>query len=244
MELVVHQASVFSERMTFKEDSSLLELLVKEESSIFKPNRLCYRLSTIILAVVEIFFYRGLYDFRNPMVLVCDSDLEKIFDVSSFHRSQLTQRIKKHLKEKSGSESPVSYVKFFDEMQQVMRFYSQMDQAKTVVVQHQTFDIEGSYLVNPRFLKVLRSVKKLNKNQNVLSYRDICSATSEYILSNKHELFDLRNIQIAKVKGNLLGAAFRVDYFCRSQVTSFIRGQLKAVRQSKRLRSKRLNNLF
>jgi len=42
---------------------------------------------------------------------------------------------------------------------------------------------------------------------------------SKYIMANKERLFDLRNVKIVMVKNDLLGTAFKLDYFHRSQVT-------------------------
>ena len=49
---------------------------------------------------------------------------------------------------------------------------------------------------------------------------------SQYIVGNKERLFDPRNICVAFVKDDPLGAAFGVDAFHRCQITSLMRKQI------------------
>ena len=49
---------------------------------------------------------------------------------------------------------------------------------------------------------------------------------SQYILDNKDRLFDDRNIKIAHVGQDILGIAFNVKAFHRTQVTTLLRNQL------------------
>merc|ERR1711976_933955 len=88
------------------------------------------------------------------------------------------------------------------------------------------FDIEGRYWVKPLFLKVLRQVRGVNPTQVVFSYREVTSYLSQYILDNKDNFFDNRNIKIAHVEGDPLGIAFNVKVFHRTQVTTLLRNQL------------------
>merc|ERR1711962_1447062 len=88
------------------------------------------------------------------------------------------------------------------------------------------FDIEGRYWVKPLFLKVLRQVRGVNPTQVVFSYREVASYLSQYILDNKDNFFDNRNIKIAHVEGDPLGIAFDVKVFHRTQVTTLLRNQL------------------
>jgi len=88
------------------------------------------------------------------------------------------------------------------------------------------FDIEGRYWVKPLFLKVLRQVRGVNPTQVVFSYGEVTSYLSQYILDNKDNFFDNRNIKIAHVEGDPLGIAFNVKVFHRTQVTTLLRNQL------------------
>ena len=54
---------------------------------------------------------------------------------------------------------------------------------------------------------------------NISLILQVCSMVSKYIMANKERLFDLRNVKIVMVKNDLLGTAFKLDYFHRSQVT-------------------------
>ena len=57
------------------------------------------------------------------------------------------------------------------------------------------------------------------KFNNFLLNIQITSNLGKYIMQNKNQFFDMRNIRIALVENDLLGFAFGVKAFARSQVT-------------------------
>lgn len=94
------------------------------------------------------------------------------------------------------------------------------------------FDADKKFWVKPNFLKVLRMVQAVDKRQLVFTYREIAGYLSQYIMENKKKFFDQRNIKVALVQGDPLGAAFNVKAFHRSQVTNLIRNQLIPYQES------------
>jgi hypothetical protein len=73
------------------------------------------------------------------------------------------------------------------------------------------------FKVQPKFLNVIRSVEGCDPDQTVFNYQEIVELFSKYILSNRHEIFDPRNLKVALVENSLLGAAFNVSSFHRCQ---------------------------
>ena len=88
------------------------------------------------------------------------------------------------------------------------------------------FDVNGRFYVKPHFLRVLRKVAVVDKSQILFTYKEVTSYLSQYILDNKDRFFDDRNIKIAHVEQDILGIAFNVKAFHRTQVTTLLRNQL------------------
>lgn len=85
------------------------------------------------------------------------------------------------------------------------------------------FNPKLRYYVKPKFLKVL---KTMVKNQETFTYEELAKHLSNYILSKRDQFFDERNIKVCMVKDDILGEAFNVKAFHRSQVTSFLKFQI------------------
>jgi len=221
---------------TFRKNSKLFKFLVKKKSTLVKSTKSSYRLSTVQLAVAEIIVREKLYDPLNPQVIVCDKELEEALDVSCLQRSQLGSFIERHFRFLTGFEPMSSLRLYLKDLHLLVQLYDSIEQPKTGPVPQTNFDIEGHYQLKPEFIKVIRTVRKMRKNQTVLSYRDICYATSEYIMGHKCEFFDLRNITILNLKGDQMGVAFGVNFLSRPQITSYIRGQLITLKRSERLK--------
>ena len=75
-------------------------------------------------------------------------------------------------------------------------------------------------------MQVLRSVQDTPQNKAVFTYNEITSYLSEYILDNQAKFFDKRNIKVAHVENDILGIAFGVKVFHRTQVTALLQKQL------------------
>ena len=58
----------------------------------------------------------------------------------------------------------------------------------------------------------------MDLSQTEFSYEEVTALLSKYILSRRHEIFDLRNIKLALVANDPLGDAFGVKAFHKIQV--------------------------
>ena len=76
------------------------------------------------------------------------------------------------------------------------------------------------------FLMVLRSQHDTDQLALFFPYRNISEMLFNYIVKNKADLFDLRNVRIAHVEGTLLEKAFKVKAFARQQIHALLRSQL------------------
>jgi len=87
-------------------------------------------------------------------------------------------------------------------------------------------DKDSRFKMYPQLWSALSQLKDFNKNQTVFSYDEIATLLSKYILENKAKLFDVRNIKLAIVKDDPIGAAFGVQSFHRCQVTDLLRSRI------------------
>lgn len=216
----------------FHKDSSLFRFL-KDNSELVSGDSRCYRLSTIHLAIEQIIRRKNLFDPRNPEVVVCNQELEEVFDVKSFTRGELKTLIEKHFL--SSDSIHLSSSRLCNEELKSIIECRHFPSVSRVTPSIANFDIEGTYLVNPAFMQALKETGKVATGLTVLPYRFVCNLLADYIMMKKCELIDLRNIRVINAKGDQLSKAFNMDYFSRSQVTSLIRSQLRPVRRSKRL---------
>jgi len=96
-------------------------------------------------------------------------------------------------------------------------------------------DTNGSYRVRRPFRKVLKNLPGVDKDKSVFSYKELVGHLSQYILVNKDRLFDSRNSMVVLCQGDLLGKAFGLQAFHRSQVTSLLRKQLLSKEKVKKM---------
>lgn len=219
----------------FRKNSSLFQFL-KNNSKEVKDESRRYRLSTIYLITEQIINRDCLFDPQNPEIVVCNQELEEVFDVKYFRRSELHDLIGEHLMNSDSSRlgSPRLCQKDIKSIFEC-RAFPPVPQLRHNAAE---FDKEGSYLVSPAFMKALQETGKVTTQDRILPYRTICRLTSDYIMSKKCDLFDLRNIRIINVKNDQLSKVFNANYLSHSQMASFIRSQLKPVRRSKRLQKR------
>lgn len=220
----------------FKQDSSLHQYL-SEESNLITRDRIRYRNITVYLELEKIIDRKNLFDSTNPQIIVPDNKLEDVLDVSRIHRDHLKQVIDKHFEQDYSIGLNLAAAN--EELKELTELRKRHKQITPVT----DFDINGDYKVNPSLQLLIKTVTNSNSYQNVFRYREITEAISAYIMQNKEELFDLRNILVIR-SDSLLKRVFRVNYFSRSQITSLIRRDLQQVRRSRRLKIiKRLKGL-
>ena len=129
-----------------------------------------------------------LYDPKNMGLIITNIDLELAFGQKFLHISELRDAVLTHMQY----------------MPPIMLPLMPGPQEFPPPVLPQGFDKEAQFMVTPKFLKVLHKVPGVDKNQRSFSYSQLCSLLSSYILMNKDDFFDARNIRIAHIEGDLL----------------------------------------
>lgn len=243
----VENLKIYYEPRVFVENSTLHLYLAKYQPMLIFRERFDYNLYEVLTALKKIIKTKKLFDENNPIVVMCDQELEYALDVKALHLSEMREYVCKQLHLKETNDLSVSQPATLPATQiaqnsaslsaQVSDFYniilpSWSSSANNVIARNNSttqFDIEADYVVKYNFLKVLRAVEGVDQNKIIFSYRDVANLLSKYIINNIYKLCDHRNIRVIFVENDLLGAAFGVKVFARCQITLLMRQQLLVV---------------
>lgn len=214
------QYTIYTLPRKFKSDAKLHPFLAMKTPDMIKANIFEYTLFTVLSAMRSLISTERLYDANNTTVIICSLELEKALGMKSLHVTEvrdvvLTQmevlqpELLASLPESHPAETVRNNAPVGGQQQPAGKF-----------------DVNGRFYVKPHFLRVLRTVQGIDKSQILFSYKEVTSYLSQYILDHKDRFFDDRNIKIAHVENDLLGVAFNVKAFHRTQVTTLLRNQL------------------
>jgi len=191
-----------------------------------------YALYQIMLALKLIITREKLYDKENPTIIICDDILEDALEVRALHVSDTKEYITKQCFPITQEEQADVGVGATTNNEPDRGHFTlpcwASTSANAVVARANAVsncNAEDKFTVKPDFLKVLRTVPGFVEAA-VFTYTEICKLLSAYIMANKDKFFDVRNNRVALVENDLLGKAFGVQAFARSQVTSLLRSQL------------------
>ena len=193
----------------FKPASKLNNFLISKTG----VNKSYYSLIDILLILRDVIKRESLFDPGNVSVIFCSGELEDTLNVRAFHLSQLRALILAHV-------TKLQSVTLDD------------DPTPTRIIRHASLSMcsrtnkDARFTLKPAFLKVIQSVQGTNLGKTVFTYSEIRTLLSMYIVSRKDQLFDQRNIELALVDKDLLGEAFKLAGFHKSQLPKLIQGQL------------------
>ena len=233
----------------FRPDSLLHSYLVRKLPAFFSKDRTDYSLELVLRALTKIIKDEILYDPQNPMIIMCDLDLEIALNRRAFHVSDFVEIVAAQffpLEDRVEGSSKVTRTELkagaiSDPDGFLLPMWASKTANAVVARAHKlqtVFDIESSYYVKPAFLKVLRMVEGVDQTQIIFKYKDITNLLSQYITARKDELFDLRNISVALVENDPLGYAFGVRAFARSQVHSLFCSQLVFLNEDEHIKAR------
>ena len=168
-----------------------------------------YTLFTVLSALKKIISRECLYDGRNTTCIICSLDLERALGMKFLHVTEVKDVVLTQMEYLPPIKLPMT-----------------PPTASQPPTERPKFDIDGTYMVREKFLHVLRQVRGFPQGAKVFKYKKLTELLSQYILDNKDNFFDNRNIRMAHVTGDALGDAFEVDVFHRTQVTALLRKQL------------------
>ena len=193
----------YQRKRRFLEGSKLHQFLSFKLPEEFSINRRAYPLFVVLAALKKMISQERLYDGSNTTCIMLNPELEWALGMKYLHVTEVRDVVLDQM-ESIGVPFPPQNVR---------------------TPPPSTFDIEGTYFPSKNFLKVLKKVESC-PDRNVFTYRELCELLSKYILARQDKFFDNRNIKMADVSNDLLGIAFGVKIFHRTQVSTLLRSQL------------------
>jgi len=173
----------------------------------------------VILPLVKNTIVKGkFYDAANPEIVLCSQQLENMFSMKAFHLEQLAPALLKSLMPLQ-DESEDSGV-YAEKLSIVPPTECSPTTSKSAKV-----DRDRWYVMTERLNQLLLP----NAMGKVVSFKEVADLLSKYIIGKKDHLFDARNILVALVENDPLGAVFGVKAFHRKQTAYFINQQLLPV---------------
>ena len=153
-----------------------------------------------------------LYDLANASIVLCDVELQKLFDRRAFHLSELLALVFMHL-ENTTTNTRFSVSSIPKNPGSFYRGYAGNRNIK--------------FGLQPVLLSLFKTATPLD--DTVFAYEKILDMLFKYIRANRARLVDPSNPKIAVVKDDELGAIFRCTAFHLCQVGAFIEPHLLPV---------------
>ena len=200
--------------VSFKAGSSLKEFLDKRTNI----RKIFYEIGEVIAVIKRVISDERLYDSRNPVMILCSPELEKVVDCKGFHIKQLRERLMCHIQFVSdyainppSASEPVSPT----HSEQIRR-----------IANHILSHNNAQFKLTPNFLRVIQSMEPANQTRSTYTFAEAAQLLSNYITARRERLVDERNPKVALVQNDPLGTAFNVSAFHKCQVKALISTQL------------------
>ena len=212
----------------FQPGSKLKSFLVKKT----RVEKTYYTLVEILIILKDIIRGEGLFDDTNPSIILCDKELEEALDKKALHVTEIRDVVLKELikisdqnlrdgfpqSKKISSDGSTNRVTTSEDTLQNKPLYQRVMSVFT--------DGNTRFSVKPKLLSVIRIVPETDQTKSIFTYKEVMVLISKYILARKDEIFDARNIKVALVETDPIGAALGVKSFHRCQINNLIRSQL------------------
>ena len=216
----------------FKDGSPLKSFINKHAGIVEDWEKTYYTVGEILTFLKQIIAGERMFDPKNPSIVLCSIPLEKALDQKALHLSEIWNVVMRQIIVVPGETIPLRSFK----SDQLPRSLGQMKpwELRQLIAPLELFPYttaahipnDAQFNLKPLFLLVIRSVAGTPLNQINFSYKEIAQQLSKYIIAKRYEFFDRRNIRVALVKDDVLGRAFGVSAFHRSQVQTLIWSQL------------------
>ena len=222
--------SLLNSIFKFKPNSKL-HSFVTQKSGI---NKSLFTLAEVLTVLKHAIRGEGLYDEKNPSVILCSQELEEALNMKALHVTEIRDLVLSHLiklesddflKKHCDNVTPAPSANDTSTRQHPVSATQHLIQSANISTRVIN-DKRAKFTCKPKFLAVLRTMPETDKHKLVFTYEEATLLLSTYILKHKARFFDNRNIKLAMVKGDLLGEAFGVSAFHRCQVNNFLRDQL------------------
>lgn len=229
-----HNRKLLTNYYTFKPSAPLKTFLQQKLTVV----RNFYTLRELLLILNRIIRDEMMYDQQNPCIILCSPLLEKTLNMKALHFCEIPELVIKQLyclTEKLQKDchmhlqkNPQLKIQDSDECKSDKRKTDQEN------MNNSTSKINGEIFKDPnarfRMCTNLHNVLCNKKEKEIFTYREISTMLSEYIISKKETIFDLRNPYVALIAYDPLSHAFEVKAFHKNQVAALLRKHLFLVK--------------
>ena len=203
----------------FKNESKLSNFIKSKNYTV----NLFFRVYEILTILRDIIRTENLKDATNPSIILCTPELEEALNMKALHIGEFRTAIIKDL--------VIIQEDFAEEYFQIPKIFLGGFENQYLINTPPTSNpirvtSNDKFTCNPKFLAVLRTLPEVSAMKEVFTYGELTVYLSKYILKNKCTFFDMRNIKIALVAKDLLGEAFGVNTFHKSQVHDLLQRQI------------------
>ena len=189
-------------------------------------NQAC--LATILNQLKNIIKREGLFDFRNPSIILCSEELDQAIGMRALHVTEIRELVLSHLQlvKESTIPPPDLPLSSYTASATIRNSASSIGLPLHRNVLPDDYNLNTQFNLKEKFRACLETVPTFNKEQTNFTIPQVSDLLSNYITMKKNELFDPRNIKLALVRNDPLGEAFGVSAFHRTQVQALLRTQL------------------
>ena len=146
-----------------------------------------FRFEEILLIMKRTISEEGLYDVNNPVIVMCDDEMEKALNIKAFHDEELCGVLLKHLIRIDNDEFLRRYYRddFLKMLNQ--KAIENPIRIPAAIYAHNfpgTIRLKENmrFTCKSRFLQILRGLPNVEKNKVVFTFGEIVRLLSEYIL--------------------------------------------------------------
>jgi len=178
---------------------------------IKKPNEgwIAFTLQAVLDIILSIIYKEKKICPTNPKIIICGPNLTIALNTPALHLNQLKEYVLKQL--------------IYISPPQHLPHYKY--KPKTEVLPSSPFDRTKYNLlplhctISRRLRQTFLTLPNFPKHQYTLTYSQICSFISSYIITNQHRFIDNRNKYLCIINNDVLQKAFKVKAFHQCQLS-------------------------
>lgn len=209
----------------FQQGSGLHTYLATKLPTQFTILKMIYSLIEILQGLFAIIEWEGLFDHRNPSIIVCDGNLEKALGVHVLHMYQLKDYVRLQLTLVGGDIPTFKSIGVLYESLVSLPQWAKSSNVPLVDKYQNCLPTGESYcILKPAFFDFLQCI---GGNTSVFyQYNDIIRLMKSYIRGHSYAETDKRNPEIWSIGGTKLQRVFLVGYLSKSQLFKLIHHQI------------------
>jgi len=181
----------------------------------------------IMQTVIDHIRAEKMYDPRNTSIAILGEPLEKLLNVKYCAISDLHKFMNRHF------HGRIPVIDFNRKSERTYLLDCTIpDETVRVVRKHvlEEYKMSDMFVPTKELRDVMFSIEtSLDPNQEAFCLTDIFRSVKQYLLVNKTRLYDVRNMNVAIIKGELLEKAFKCMCFKSQQLAKLVLSELEPV---------------